>query len=740
MPAEALPRRRWPLLFLPLDLCSALTRRLAGRFAALPIPAKLAAVVASFTLAFAVLLVVMASALQLNASVRAYVQGEGLWSKGQKDAAYHLVRYLQTQDPRDYALYEQSIAMPMGDRVARLEMDKAQYDPDVVVSGFLRGGNAPEDVPGMISLYRRYGRLGFFASAIDVWSQADDYLLEMDRHAQAIRASIAAGQAPARQDALLRRLDEINAQLTRLEEAFSTRFGEGARLVQRVLTVLVLLSGLGLLSIGLALSWWVTGGIRTGIERLRHGALRVSAGDLDSHIEVRGGDELGELAAVFNDMMKRRRDAEALIRHNAHHDALTGLPNRTLLMDRLDMAMRLARRNGDQVALLLLDLDHFKRINDTLGHQVGDGLLLAVTRQLQACVRDVDTVARLGGDEFVVILSGVAGRAALQPIVSKIAQAIATPVTVDSHELMITPSIGGCIFPDDGADTTSLLKYADVAMYHAKAAGRGNMQWFSGAMLEETREKLALGFALRRAMEQGDLGIHYQPQVSLKSGRVVGMEALLRWHHPELGEISPSRFVAIAEETGQILSLGEWVLRNACRDCARLQRQTGRPLVLAVNVSPRQFRQPDLVGMVQEALRDSGLRPEHLELEITETLLMDNPEENAAVLHRLRALGIAVAIDDFGTGYSSLSYLTRFPIDKIKIDHSFVRDLATDSADAAVINAIIAMAHSLNIRVIAEGVENDAQKRYLNQRGCDEAQGFLYSAAVPAEQFPALLA
>ncbi|HWY23615.1 MAG TPA: EAL domain-containing protein, partial [Nevskia sp.] len=557
---------------------------------------------------------------------------------------------------------------------------------------------------------------------------------------QTIRAAIAAGDSPAQQDALLLRLDQINEQLTRLEEAFSVSFGDGARLVQRALTVLVLLSGLALLAIGLALSWWVTSGIRGGIGRLRDGALRVGAGDLDSHIEVRSGDELGELAAVFNDMVERRREVEALIRHNAHHDALTGLPNRTLLLDRLKMALLLARRDGRQVALLLLDLDHFKRINDTLGHQVGDGLLLAVSRQLQGCVRDVDTVARLGGDEFVVIFNDVGSREELEPTIARIFQMVAAPVTVDGHELMITPSIGGCIFPADGADSTSLLKYADIAMYHAKAAGRGNMQWFSGAMLAETREKLALGFALRRAMEQHELRIHYQPQVSMKSGRVIGMEALLRWRHPELGDISPNRFIAIAEETGQILSLGEWVLRSACRDCAQLQRNTGRPLTLAVNVSPRQFRQPDLVGTVQEALRDSGLKPGQLELEITESLLMDHPEESAAVLRRLRAMGVTVAIDDFGTGYSSLSYLTRFPIDKIKIDHSFVRDLVTDSADAAVINAIIAMAHSLNIRVIAEGVENDAQKRYLNLRGCDEAQGFLYSAAVPFERFPALLA
>ncbi|MBV8063168.1 MAG: diguanylate cyclase, partial [Nevskia sp.] len=552
-------------------------RGLAGRLGVRSISFKLSAAVAAFALAVGALLLLMEAALNLDGAVRAYVQGEGLWSKGQKDAAYHLVRYLRSHDPGDYAQYEQSIAMPMGDRVARLEMDRPQFDLAVVSAGLGRGGNAPQDIPGMISLYRRYGRLPFFASAIGIWAQADIDLLELDDHARAIRASILAGQTPQQQEALLLRLDQINQQLTRLEEEFSVSFGDGARFVQRILTAMVLLSGLGLLAAGLALSWWVTRGIRSGIEQLRRGALRVSAGDLDTRIELRSRDELGELATVFNDMIERRRCAEAQIQHNAQHDALTGLPNRTLLLDRLEMAMRSARRSGTLLALLLLDLDHFKRVNDTLGHQVGDGLLLAVSRQLRDCVRDVDTVARLGGDEFVVVLTGVARREELEAALAKITAAVAEPVTVEGHELLITPSIGGCIYPADGTDTTTLLKHADVAMYRAKAVGRGSMQWFSGAMLEETREKLALGFALRRAVELGELSIYYQPQVSLKSGGIVGMEALLRWHHPEHGEISPSRFVTIAEETGQIIALGEWVLRKACRDCVALQRLAGRP-------------------------------------------------------------------------------------------------------------------------------------------------------------------
>jgi EAL domain-containing protein (putative c-di-GMP-specific phosphodiesterase class I) len=325
-------------------------------------------------------------------------------------------------------------------------------------------------------------------------------------------------------------------------------------------------------------------------------------------------------------------------------------------------------------------------------------------------------------------------------VIGNITSAISMPVTIEGHELQVTPSIGGCFYPQDGDDTSALLKHADVAMYHAKASGRSNIQWFTAAMLQETVERLALGGALRHAVDNKEMSLYYQPEICLRTGRMVGMEALLRWKHPERGFIAPIRFIQVAEETGQIIALGEWALNTACSEAARIQHRTGQPLILAVNVSPRQFQQADWLDVVQAALRHSGLAPQHLELEITEGLLMRNPEESAAVLGRLRAMGVTVVIDDFGTGYSSLSYLTRFPIDKIKIDRSFVRDLSTDAADAAVINAIIAMAHSLNIRVIAEGVESQAQQAYLSERGCDEAQGYYYGAAVPIERFMALAA
>ena len=445
------------------------------------------------------------------------------------------------------------------------------------------------------------------------------------------------------------------------------------------------------------------------------------------------GNVTGFLKVAY-DITARKR-AENYIRHMAHHDALTGLPNRALLMDRLEMAIHQGQRHARQAAVLMIDLDHFKRVNDSLGHQIGDQLLLTVAKRLQGRIRDIDTVARLGGDEFVVVLNEVSGRETLTTLIDGLAAVISDKMLIEGHELAVTPSIGGCLFPDDGVDASTLLKHADAAMYQAKAIGRSNFQWFDNAMLQATEEKLALGLALGHAIERNELTVHYQPEVSISDRHVVGMEALVRWSNSMRGEIEPDRFVPIAEESGLILTLGEWVLRKACRECVEIQRELKRMVSVAVNVSPRQFQQKEWMATLVNAINESRITPSCLELEITEGMLMENPEESARKLHQIRKLGVKIVVDDFGTGYSSLSYLTRFPIDKIKIDRSFVRDLATDAADAAVIDAIIALAKSLNIRVIAEGVETEQQHSYMFERGCDEAQGFLYGAAVSSTAF-----
>lgn len=447
-----------------------------------------------------------------------------------------------------------------------------------------------------------------------------------------------------------------------------------------------------------------------------------------------------EYVVMVSDISERKT-AEARIQHMAHHDALTKLPNRALLQERLNTAIAAAEKQGQTQVLgvMMLDLDHFKRINDSLGHQIGDQLLIIVADRLRHCIRKSDTVARMGGDEFVVLLSDVNQRSDIEQIADKIVRQLSLPLTLGVQELVISPSIGVCSYPADGTDVLTLLKNADTAMYHVKGHGRGHYQWFSQDMLRAPEEHLALTNALHRALEREEFSLHYQPMVSAENCKMVAVEALLRWTHPTRGPLPPSSFIFLAEDSGIIVPIGEWVLHKACTDIRALQEQLGYPITLAVNVSPRQFRQPNIVAVVKKALDDSGLAPACLTVEITESLLLESREDTVAILKCLREIGVNVAIDDFGTGYSSLSYLTRFPIDKLKIDGSFVRDLHEDSDNAAVVSAIIAMGKSLRMTVTAEGVETLEQLKYLRERGCDEIQGFLLSKGVPLEALPGVV-
>ncbi|WP_259756292.1 sensor domain-containing protein [Pseudomonas sp. GCEP-101] len=441
------------------------------------------------------------------------------------------------------------------------------------------------------------------------------------------------------------------------------------------------------------------------------------------------------------------REAEARIQHLAYHDALTDLPNRALLMDRLKQQISLLQRHSLRGALMFLDLDHFKHINDSLGHSVGDSILQMVTARLEASVRQEDTVARLGGDEFVVLLTGIEGSRLdtaqqVRQLAEKLRDLLAEPMLLDGHRLQITPSIGIALIPDDGATPDDLLKRADIAMYRAKDAGRNTVQLFHESMQQAAIERLRLENGLRMALTRREFNLHYQPQVDARDSRIVGAEALLRWHHPTRGPQSPASFIRVLEDSGLIVEVGQWVIEEACRTGAQLLAE-GRIDVdnfsLSVNISPRQFRQGDFVERLLSVLHKVKLPPSLLKLEITEGIVIQQLDDTIARMERLREAGVQFAMDDFGTGYSSLTYLKRLPVDSLKIDQSFVRDAPSNSNDAEIVRAIIAMGQSLGLELVAEGVETPEQLALLTEQGCHLYQGYLFGRPVPLEEFIALL-
>jgi len=440
--------------------------------------------------------------------------------------------------------------------------------------------------------------------------------------------------------------------------------------------------------------------------------------------------------AVLSQRVRRIIDAnhaEKHIRHLAYNDILTGLPNRALFFDQLNRRLALARQAGEAVAVLFLDLDRFKYVNDTLGHDDGDRLLIAVAQRIRRIVRSVDCVARLGGDEFTVALANINGASAAAAA-QNICRTLAAPFEIDGHDLFVTASVGIALYPHDGADAGELLKHADMAMYQAKKTNRG-FHFFEASLEQSTTLHLHMENDLRRALERGELDVHYQPKARVASGEVVGMEALVRWRHPTRGVVAPNEFIPLAEETGLIIPIGEWVLRTACAQTQAWIEQGFTPLKVAVNLSGRQMRQKDFVATVEQVLAETGLPPNLLELEITESTLMEYAQETLEVLQRIRDLGVRLSIDDFGTGYSSLAYLKRFPVNSIKIDRSFVRDVPDDADDVALVTGIIALAHSLRLDVVAEGVETEAQLAFLRAQSCDMMQGYLLSQPLSAEQF-----
>ena len=448
---------------------------------------------------------------------------------------------------------------------------------------------------------------------------------------------------------------------------------------------------------------------------------------------------LGMVIWLLEDERRAALDAATQIEHLAYHDALTGLPNRQLFLDRLDVAVAGAQRNGTQLGVFFLDLDRFKLINDSLGHSVGDKLLQVVSRRMRALLRDDDTVTRIGGDEFTILVARVETVDHATNVARRVREALKLPIVIDGRELFITSSIGISVYPNDGEDAETLLRNADTAMYRAKTQGRDTVQLYAPAMNARALEQLTLENRLRRALPNGELELFYQPIVAMGSRRICAMETVLRWRHPELGLLSPDSFIALCETTGLIVPIGEWALRTACGQLHQWQANGLPELRASVNLSVRQLQQPDFVAFVSDVLTQSRIRPETLELELTESMAMQSDFDTLAKLRELKRLGVRISIDDFGTGYSSLSALRLFPADSLKIDRSFVGDIATDPNDAAIAGAVIALARSLKLSVIAEGVETSEQLEFLREHQCDYWQGYLFCQPRPPEGCQAML-
>jgi diguanylate cyclase (GGDEF)-like protein len=623
-------------------------------------------------------------------SVRAYVGGESRWSKAQKDAVFHLQNYAITRAPQDLRRFRENISVPLGDHTARLEMNKSNPDIQKVRQGFVQGGNNVDDIDGMFSLYRRFGRVRFMQHAIQAWESADRYIIQLDEAARSLQREIESpSPRPKHIQAALDEVSSINEELTPIENEFVEALSEASRTAYLLLQAILFAATPVLLILGTVLS------------------LRI---------------------------LQHRKRADERLHHIAFHDDLTSLPNRLMLTQRLDQALSRHRRASMGLAILYLNLDRFKVINDSLGHEAGDVLLRQVADRLRMQLREGDTVARVGGDEFAVLMENCGNSADISACAQRLVEQLSVPYLLDKKDCHVTLSIGISIFPADGSDSQSLLKTADVAMYRAKETGRNNYQYYLPSMNVHTLERLELESDLRRALERGEFFLHYQPKVEIASGLITGFEALLRWKHPVRGLVPPLDFIPLAEETGLIVPIGEWVLAAACAR-SNIWQGRGLPrLSVAVNLSARQFADSMLVAKLTRIIHASGLDPACLELEITESVVMANGECAVAVLDKLKSIGVQIAIDDFGTGYSSLAYLKRFPIDTLKVDRSFIRDIPANSGDMKITRAIVAMAHGLRLSVVAEGVETAEQLQFLRSLSCDAVQGYFLYRPLPEDE------
>jgi diguanylate cyclase (GGDEF)-like protein len=626
----------------------------------------------------------------LLTSMRAYVGGESLWSKAQKDAVFHLQKYASSRAPEELRHFRAEIAVPLGDHEARIEMDKPDPDIRKVRQGFLRGGNHLDDIDGMFNLYRRFRWVSYLQSATRAWEAGDLYIIQLEDAGTRLQRTIEAPtSSPAQIQSLLAEISLINESLTPIENQFVDALSDASRATYLWLQAIMLAATPCLLILGTALS------------------MRI---------------------------LQQRKRADDRVQHIAFHDDLTSLPNRLMLTQCLDQALSRHRRAGSYLAILFMDLDRFKVINDSLGHEVGDVLLRQVADRLRTQSREGDTVARIGGDEFVVLIENRDSLLDISACAQRLVGQMSAPYLLGNKDCHVTLSIGISVFPSDGSDSQALLKAADVAMYRAKQMGRNNYQYYLPTMNVHTLERLELESDLGHALERGEFLLYYQPKVEIKTGMITGTEALLRWNHPQRGLVPPIDFISLAEETGLIVPIGEWVLATACAQTKLWQEQGPMKLGIAVNLSARQFGDSLLSSKLTRIIHASGIDPSSLELEITESVVMSHGAYAVTVLEQLKSIGVRIAIDDFGTGYSSLGYLKRFPIDTIKVDRSFIRDIPADSGDMKIAHAIIAMAHALRLKVVAEGVENAEQLKFLRVQHCDAAQGFFLYRPLPAAE------
>lgn len=641
------------------------------------------------------LLILAAFSFELLSSMRAYVGGESLWSKSQKDAVFHLQQYASSGAPAELRQFRAEIDVMVGDHQARVEMNKPRPDFKLVQQGFIRGGINPDDVRSMFVAYRRFDRVGYMQRATRAWVAADRYMMQLNEDGTQLQSEIESGsQSTQRIQSILADVLVLNAELTPVEKEFVAALSDASRMTYRVLQAIMFGATPGLLLFGVVLS------------------LRI---------------------------LKHRRHIEDRVSYNASHDNLTSLPNRVLLKQTLDLAVSRHARSRTRLAVLCMDVDRFKVINDSLGPEFGDALLQQIAVRLYKHSPVGTTLARMGGDEFVALVENQEDVMSAASCAQQLAKQLSAPYILGGKDCHVTISIGISIFPSDGSDSQTLLKAADVAMYKAKESGRDNCQYYSPTMNVHTAERLELESDLRCALKRDEFLLYYQPKVDIRTGLITGVEALLRWKHPVRGLVAPSQFIPLAEETGLIVAIGQWVLATACARTKGWQDCGFTDLNVAVNLSARQFADPMLVPHLTQIIGTSGLDPSSLELEITESVVMSNGELTVAALEKLRAIGVRIAIDDFGTGYSSLSYLKRFPVDTLKVDRSFIRDCPMNADDKKLTRAIIAMAHSFRLTVVAEGVETAEQLAFLRAQRCDVAQGYFLYRPLPEDEVAGVL-